>query len=269
MTRTLGFFLLASQLVLGVPLADGRIAFAADPRWVEAERVAPFIYRADFRLDERDSLLRELRQLQSDMAASLGLEASSESIELYLFRDETSYRDYLEERFGDLPRRRALYIKTTSGPGMVYAYRGEQFAIDLRHETTHALLHAELAEVPLWLDEGLAEYFEVPRGERIDGHQHLAEIQQRIRERGVPRLEVLEQLDDVAALDRENYADAWAWVHFLQHGPAAATAEFTGYVREFNQPRPATPLSARLRRAIPQLEVAFAAHFGRLATVRK
>lgn len=249
--------------------AGWQSAAAADPRWVEAERVPPFVYRADFHLDERDGLLRELRQLQSDLAKTLGLPASSEAIELYLFRDEASYREYLEDRFGDLPRRRALYIKTTAGPGMVYAYRGEQFAIDLRHETTHALLHAELSEIPLWLDEGLAEYFEVPRGERGDGHQHLGEIQQRLRQSGVPRLESLEQLDDVTALDRNSYVDAWAWVHFLQHGPPAATAELTAYVRELNQPRQAIPLSTRLRRAIPQLEQAFAAHFGRLTVAAK
>jgi hypothetical protein len=44
---------------------------------------------------------------------------------------------------------------------MVFAYRGEDFETDLRHECTHALLNAALPVVPLWLDEGLAEYFEV------------------------------------------------------------------------------------------------------------
>ena len=261
----------ASRLLAALPLllAGWSGAAAADPRWVEAERVAPFVYRADFHLVERDGLLRELRQLQTDLAETLGLPASSEAIELYLFRDEASYRDYLEQRFGDLPRRRALYIKTTAGPGMVYAYRGQQFAIDLRHETTHALLHAELTEVPLWLDEGLAEYFEIPRGERITGHQHLGEIQQRLRQVGVPRLEALEQLDDVTAMDRDSYIDAWAWVHFLHHGPPAATAELVAYIRELKQQRPATRLSSRLRRAVPQLEHAFAAHFGRLAVAAK
>jgi hypothetical protein len=244
-------------------------ARAADPRWVEAERMSPFVYRSDFHLGERDGLLRELRQLQTDLATALGLPPSSETIELYLFRDEASYREYLEERFGDLPRRRALYIKTTAGPGMVYAYRGEQFAIDLRHETTHALLHAVLTEVPLWLDEGLAEYFEVTRDQRSDGHQHLSEIQQRLRQSGVPRLESLERLEDVTALDRNSYIDAWAWVHFLQHGPPAVRAELAAYVRELNQPRTLMPLSTRLRRALPQLEQAFAAHFDRLTVAAK
>ena len=36
-------------------------------------------------------------------------------------------------------------------------------ADDLRHEMTHAYLHAVVPNVPLWLDEGLAKYFELPR----------------------------------------------------------------------------------------------------------
>ena len=48
----------------------------------------------------------------------------------------------------------------------VYAYRHPELPIDLRHECTHALLHANLPMVPLWLDEGLAEYFEMPEAER-------------------------------------------------------------------------------------------------------
>ena len=47
---------------------------------------------------------------------------------------------------------------------MVYTYWGNRIQQDLRHELTHAILHSVLKDVPLWLDEGLAEYFEVPHG---------------------------------------------------------------------------------------------------------
>ena len=45
---------------------------------------------------------------------------------------------------------------------LVYTYWGDRIQQDLRHELTHALLHSVLKDVPLWLDEGLAEYFELP-----------------------------------------------------------------------------------------------------------
>ena len=40
---------------------------------------------------------------------------------------------------------------------------GDRLEEDLRHEATHALLHVAVGDLPLWLDEGLAEYFEVHR----------------------------------------------------------------------------------------------------------
>ena len=57
--------------------------------------------------------------------------------------------------------RRAFFLAQGSRQ-VVYTYFNPQLEVDLRHEATHALLHLAIAELPLWLDEGLAEYFEVP-----------------------------------------------------------------------------------------------------------
>ena len=59
------------------------------------------------------------------------------------------------------------------GVEQVFAQWGPDFRIDLHHEGTHALLHASLARVPLWLDEGLAKYFEVPPAQRANGNPYL------------------------------------------------------------------------------------------------
>ena len=60
-----------------------------------------------------------------------------------------------------MPYRPALFILEGGSPG-VYTYRKPDLDIDVRHECTHALLHSALPVVPLWLDEGIAKYFEVP-----------------------------------------------------------------------------------------------------------
>ena len=70
-----------------------------------------------------------------------------------------------------VPYRRALFVKSGSR-GRVFAYEHEDLAVDVRHESTHALLHASLPMVPLWLDEGLAEYFEVAESQRAFDHPH-------------------------------------------------------------------------------------------------
>ena len=124
--------------------------------WVDSRTLGPFVCRADFHLDGSEALFADLHQLESDLVEHLGLRPARESIELYFFRDERSYRRYLARHLPQVPYRRALYVNT-GGAGMVFAYRSKEFAVDVRHECTHALLHASLPMVPLWLDEGLAE----------------------------------------------------------------------------------------------------------------
>ena len=105
---------------------------------------------------------------------------------------------------------------------MVFAYYSDDFVVDLRHETTHAVLHTLLPMVPLWLDEGLAEYFEVPAADRCQGNPHLKQVQRNVRWRRPASLVKLEATETLDQMDRDAYRDAWSWVHYLLHGPADA-----------------------------------------------
>src|SRR5438445_5221604 len=101
-------------------------------------------------------------------------------------------------RAPDLPKRRAFFVAQPSVGAsedlLVYTYWGDRIQQDLRHELTHALLHSVLKDVPLWLDEGLAEFFEVPASTDGVNSQHLEQLR-----RGDPRpnLARLEQLSEV------------------------------------------------------------------------
>ena len=75
--------------------------------------------------------------------------------------------------------------------------------------------------VPLWLDEGLAEYFEVPAADREHGNPHAKYIKIGAHLGQVPLLEDLEQIRDLSEMTRSRYRAAWAWVHFMLHGPPA------------------------------------------------
>ena len=57
------------------------------------------------------------------------------------------------------PPRRAFFLAQGS-QRVVYTYSSPRLEEDLRHEATHALLRGAFGDLPLWLDEGLAEYFE-------------------------------------------------------------------------------------------------------------
>jgi hypothetical protein len=115
--------------------------------------------------------------------------------------------------------------------------------------------------VPLWLDEGLAEYFEVAPQERESGNPHLASIQRSLRFKPAPRLETLERFERLEEMGTTEYRDAWAWVHFMLHGPSEGREELVGYLRNIAALSPPGDLSARLRRRMPNLEERFIVHF--------
>jgi hypothetical protein len=232
----------------------------AQPRWPDERQAGPFLCHADFDLAAQQPLLAELADLQQDLTKVLGARAPQEKVHLFLFQARATYQAYLQQHFPSVPDRRALFIKAR-GPGMVFAWRGDDFEVDVRHECTHALLHTWLKGVPLWLDEGLAEYFEVPHDARAGRHPHLAQVRALVRSGDLPRLEALEELDEIGEMGREEYRDAWAWVHFALHGPPAARDEFERHLADLAAGTDPGPLSTRLRRRLPDLNRRAVEHF--------
>jgi hypothetical protein len=229
-------------------------------RWPDEREAGPFLCHADFSLARQQPLLDEMSQLQEDLVRTLGAREAREPVHLFLFQSRTTYQAYLKQYFPKVPYRRALYMKAR-GPGMVFAYQGADFEIDVRHESTHALLHAWLPSVPLWLDEGLAEYFEVPPEKRANDNPHLATVKALIDGGQLPRLEELEAIEELDQMGRDEYRDAWAWVHYMLHGPREARDELIRYLGELETGGDPGKLSDRLRRRIPDLNRRMAEHF--------
>ncbi len=205
-------------------------------------------------------LLTELAQLQIDLVHSLGIPPAKEDIQVYLFHNRETYDRYLKQLFPNVPFRRAVYIKD-GGPGRVFAFYSPQFEIDLRHECTHALLHASLKNVPLWLDEGLAGYFELPANQRTFGNPHLGEVRWNAWLGMVPSIESLEKCTDISKMGKAEYRDCWAWVCFMLNGPAEAHEELVNYLQDLQTQNQPDTLSNRLKNRIPELHKSYVTHF--------
>jgi hypothetical protein len=261
MTKAAGKVNLGLFLFLIVLICEGFFCAtsAGAHDWVETSQVGPFILRSDFQLQSETNLLKDLAELQRDLSAKLALPRPNEPIELYLFDNETNYRQFLKAHFPNIPYRRALYIKK-NGPGLVMVHRGEHFRIDLRHETTHAMLHSVLPMVPLWLDEGLAEYFEQPANRRVYKNPYMNSLAWRARFWMMPKIEKLEKENDFAKLDENDYRDSFAWVHYMLHGSSTAQKELIGFLGDIRNHNPPGKLSYRLARNIPELNRQFASH---------
>lgn len=170
---------------------------------------------SDIRLPRKHRLLDELTARRRDISEKLCLPVSDEPIHVYLFDDPQRFAEYMEAHHPDFPKRRAFFVKNDTDL-RVYAHWGPQVGEDLRHEVTHGYLHSVVNRIPLWLDEGLAEYFELPRGSGGFHRRHVVHLVEAARSADwVPDLLRLESLPGPAEMTQTDYAEAWLWVHFL------------------------------------------------------
>ena len=229
-------------------------------------RLDRLVVRSDFAVSEGDPRIEELRELRLEVRDVLHLPPQQRPVVVYLFEDEDRYTRYMQAAFPSLPKRRAFFIGTP-GELSVYAFWGEQVREDLRHEYTHGLLHASLEQVPLWLDEGLAEYFEVADGgpARIssDHSSHLAEM---IAQGWRPNLKRLEQLEDVAEMQNADYREAWAWVHFLLNESDSGEDVLLSYLEDLQSPLSPPSLVDRIEREFPSAGERLTAYITTFAT---
>ena len=231
--------------------------------WPDELAVGPFRYHADYKLSADERLLRHIAGLHRELPSELDIKEGNDLIHVYLFSRQSTYEKYLARYFENVPKRRALFIKQ-GGPGMVFAYRSRDFATDVRHETTHAVLHNSLPTVPLWIDEGLAEYFEVSRDDRISKNPHMRKVIRDVHRHRLPSLAKLERITELDKMGVTEYRDAFAWMHFSLHGPETARKVLRTHLGEIAQRRPPGRFADRIRHSMPDVEYQFFAHFRRL-----
>ncbi|MDZ7619858.1 MAG: DUF1570 domain-containing protein [Patescibacteria group bacterium] len=211
----------------------------------------PLVVYSDFPFDAHHRLLDELVARRADASRALGLPSSSERAHVYLFESTDRFKRFLRIHHPEMPARRAFFLETDTRL-LVYAQWGDRVAEDLRHELTHAYLHAVVPNLPLWLDEGLAEYFESPRGYGGLNRENLGSLVARM-EQGTwsPDLERLERLAPTADMTHDDYAESWAWAHWLLHGGFGGEELLRVFLADLRDDGLAEPISQRLKAVAP------------------
>ena len=200
----------------------------------------------DFPLKTEDDLIRQLRAERDVIYKTLDLPPSEEPIYVHLYRDSETYHDVLVRKFPMVPNRRAFFVEANTQLH-VYAHWSDRVPEDLRHEVAHGYLHAAVPAIPLWLDEGLAEYFEVPSSQAGFNASHLELLSDLAEHNGwQPNLPALESLSSAGQMQQEHYAEAWAWVYFMLNTTPERRSLLTEYLTELRNQGKAAPLSARL-----------------------
>lgn len=219
-----------------------------------------FQIHSDFELDAKSELLKELDFLSREMEYLLQIPVRDEPIHIVLFEKDSEYRRYMQAYFPALPDRRALFIQDR-GPGMLFTHWHADVATDLRHEVAHALVNHGGRPLPLWLDEGLAEYFEIDVGKRLRGnpyHRAIVDAAKRGQVRSLSELASVKQLSQFSDL---HYRDSWAWIHFLIHRRSETRQILIRYLQEHATGIEPFDLERALVTKIPQLQAEFEQHF--------
>jgi hypothetical protein len=245
--------------------ADPATASTTPPPGKHATRRGFCVFYHDFEIEKNDPLFTELESLPDEVFGELRLPPGNSVIQVFLFDTQERYERYMRSRYQHLPNRRAYFLQEPRVGGAVelkvFTWMGDHVRTDLRHELTHALLHDVLKEVPLWLDEGLAGYFELPPSQQGLNAQHLEVLR---RGPFQPDLGRLEKLDQVRQMEKPEYREAWAWVHYMLRGTPATKKVLLEYVQSLRTSTTPSPLLPRLKELTADPERSLVEHLAEL-----
>jgi len=249
---------------VNVRLNDNPLETATDSPAVATSASKQIVLHTDHPLENRQRILDDLAEERGYIAERLKLTAPTTPVHIYLFAQQATYHDHVHAKFPQFPTRRAIFVQADNQLS-VYAHGGDHLVEDLRHEATHGFLHAATPNLPLWLDEGLAEFFEVGRGRE---GLHRAHVDYLLGQQAVanwqPNLERLEKITEAPEMTQLDYAESWLWVHFLLESAGDKSPVLTAYLADLRSGTAENPLSVRLSRRVPDAVEQVTAHLASL-----
>jgi len=144
---------------------------------------------------------------------------------VYLFAGEAGFNTYCEDAMGDGHTHAAGLYSSVLKQLLIWNAPDRDYMMRVvRHEGFHQYLDRIMAHPPTWFDEGNAEYFET--ADYVNGkwrvgkvrQDHLAALGKNVRLVPLRRFLYLPARRFYQDSKR-SYAQAWALVHFLRHGP--------------------------------------------------
>lgn len=221
------------------------------------------VIHADFPLPADNLLINELVAERQLIADRLGVPAADKQIHVYLYAEQAAYRAVVSALFPGFAERRAVFVDNPDQLA-VYAHWSDRVAEDLRHEVAHGYLHAAVPNLPPWLDEGLAEYFEVGPQRAGLNSAHVDYLRKRLAANDwrpdLPRIERL----TAAGMAQADYAEAWLWVHWMLSAPLDRSSPLTPYLVDLSAGGQPGPLSSTLTPNGPAAAAELIEHLRRL-----
>ncbi|HJQ39738.1 MAG TPA: tetratricopeptide repeat protein [Thermoanaerobaculia bacterium] len=178
---------------------------------------------------------------------------------IFHFANQTAFAPYRDAAFPDQPRAKSINGAFLSGEGQnIILLRADGTHIErpVYHELIHYFVKNTVPKIPLWINEGLADFFSTFRTskEGVDTGIPIPEHVAWLRQGDLLPLRELFAVDAKSPHYNERrrsgvfYAQSWGLVHYLMLGNEKRRPQFLDFVRRTN--------------AGETTESAFAASFG-------
>lgn len=196
------------------------------------------------------TIWHHIQDTGSELETVLGIRSNGEPVRVIVFADVAGYRRKLERQFPESRTRTAVFVRK-DGVSYLYTFQSRTLITDIRHELTHALLHQNLPFLPLWLDEGLAEYFEDTQEIRFTTHRART-VRWRAAVGLVTPLKTLEAVQRAGDMDDDDYRDSWAWVSFLLNESPDSRKLLRSYLQDIRSGQKPKPFSELTETQFPK-----------------
>lgn len=181
----------------------------------------PFVVIGDERANTvRDRAERTVKWFSDRITKLYFAKDPPKIYDVWLFKDDRSYRKNAEELFGSRPDTPYGYCSDAHGALVMNIGTGGG---TLCHEIVHAYIASNFPDCPAWLNEGLGSLYEQSgtRGDRVVGltNWRLAGLQKEIRADNLPSFETLVSTTSYQFYNMakgNNYAQARYLCYYLQ-----------------------------------------------------
>jgi hypothetical protein len=233
---------------------------SAATSWPHEVQWGRFRFYGDRPLGEAKHWAEHLEELAGRMQRELEIVEADESIAVMVLANQQVLDAYLEKYFPEVGGRRSIFLRHQDR-SQVFVCRHPGLVEDLRHEVCHALLQLALPNLPLWIDEGIAEYYEVPRSSAALHPVHGSRMAWLVRLGHTPSLKAMEQDSFDPGSSSGSYGDAWGWIYFLMTHSEASRRVLVDHLAAMRAGHDRSTLHQRLEQSLGNPRLAFLRHY--------
>jgi TonB family protein len=205
----------------------GALVFSLFLSWVQVSSDT-YVVKSSAGLDTAKRVLRELETFHQLLGtfAFHNTQLPELPIEVLVVGDEATMKELESEYNGHKVQVAGFYQRGDDRDFIVLSGRSDGLTSVVYHELSHYFISRRLASRPIWLNEGLSEYFStaVVRDDEVILGEIPPERLQVLKTTPLLPLKELFGVDTNSAYYNESskvgiyYAEAWAFVHYMLHG---------------------------------------------------